>query len=154
MFHRESDDVSILVYVDDLLVDGDDACVRQFLSKLAHDFDCNQPVFLGVGSPIDFIGIIISLSEVPTAGTAIQMSMEPYCNKLLSEMGMGSCTPREVPFRDNIDYSSLALNAEEASKYRSGVGGIGWLARRGVSGFDQAVARLQRIKIRRSIHHI
>ena len=36
---------------------------------------------------------------------------------ILSEMGMGSCTPREVPFRDNIDYSSLALNAEEASKY-------------------------------------
>ena len=65
VFHRASDDLSILVYVDDLLIDGDDACVRQFLTQLAHEFDCNDPVFLGIDSPIDFIGIIISLSDTP-----------------------------------------------------------------------------------------
>ena len=126
VFYRPSDDMSILVYVDDLLVDGDDASVRHFFTQLANEFDCNDPVFLSQGSPIDFIGIIISLSDQPV--TKIQMSMEPYCEKLLSQMGMSSCTPREVPFRDNINYTSLALNEERASKYRSGVGGIGWLA--------------------------
>ena len=43
-------------------------------------------------------------------------------------MGMENCSPREVPFRDNIDFFSPALSAEEASKYRSSVGGLGWLA--------------------------
>ena len=62
IFHRPSDDLTILVYVDDLLCDGDDACVKQFLIDLATGFDCNDPVFLTLGSPIDFIGIIISLT--------------------------------------------------------------------------------------------
>ena len=126
VFHRTSDDLTVLVYVDDLLVDGDDGCVQQFLAQLAKEFDCNDPVFLGVDSPIDFIGIIISLGASPVTKsgaspvTSIQMSMEPYCNKLLSEMGMDNCSPREVPFRDNIDYNSSPLSAEESSKYRSG----------------------------------
>ena len=92
VFYRASDDTTILVCVDDLLIDGDDACVKQFLVDLNNKFECNQPVFLTQENPIDFIGIIISLTP-----SKIQLSMEPYCNKFLKDMGMSDCNPRGTP---------------------------------------------------------
>ena len=69
--------------------------------------------------------LTLSASSSPLVATVtnnlIQMSMEPRCEKLLSQMGTSPCTPREVPFRDNINYTSLALDGERASKCRSGV---------------------------------
>ena len=123
VFYRASDDTTILVYVDDLLIDGDDASVKQFLLDLKNKFECNQPVFLTQENPIDFIGIIISLTA-----TKIQLSMEPYCNKFLNDMGMADCNPRGTPFQGvDIDKDSLALDIDQSKYYRSGCGGLGWL---------------------------
>ena len=112
----------MLLYVDDLLVDGDDASVHEFLDLLSGRFKCNNPIFLTAETPIDFIGIMIHLSE-----NKIELSMEPYCKKLLSEMGMENCTPRGTNFSHDIDTTSPLLSQENSRIYRSGVGGIGWL---------------------------
>ena len=125
IFYRESDGLTVLVYVDDLLVDGDDACVKAFLKTLQdpeHGFECNEPIFLTTETPIDFIGILISLR-----GDVITLDMETYIDKLLDSMGMSHCTPRATPFANEINDESRALNPTEAKIYRSGVGGIGWL---------------------------
>lgn len=122
VFYRESDDLTLLVYVDDILIDGDDAAVRAFLPALMNEFDCNNPVFLTLDTPIDFIGMIIELFT-----DRIEVTMEPYCDKLLKSMSMEDCTPRGVPFKYDLDYESELLDDKLASLYRTGVGGIGWL---------------------------
>ena len=49
------------------------AGVLQFLSDLRDRFDINEPQFLGVGAPIDFLGMIVA-----TDGLSLFLSMEPY----------------------------------------------------------------------------
>jgi hypothetical protein len=122
VFHRSSDDVTIICYVDDLLISSDHKDIEEFLARLRTRFECNEPVFLSVVQPIDFIGIIITLTA-----DSISMSMDEYCTKFLANMDMSVCKPRGTPFDGNIDSSTPLVDSSNASHYRSGVGGIGWL---------------------------
>ena len=122
VFHRHDDDLLVLVYVDDLLLDGDEAVIRTFLDVLQRRFKINEPAFLTPSSSLDFIGILISLTD-----TTITLSMEAYCSKLLSTMEMDQCRPVGTPIINPVNESEL-LDSADASKFRSGLGGIGWLA--------------------------
>ena len=113
----------LLLYTDDLIVDGDHQSVMDFLALLQSRFDCNDPSILAADHPIDFIGIIIGLYP-----EGISMSMEPYTTKFLAEMNMSNCTPRSIPINGYIPDDSPELSPAQATLYRSGVGGIGWLA--------------------------
>ena len=121
-YYRAKDDLTVLLYVDDLLVDGDKAAVDQFFTTLAERFQVTAPVFLTAETPIDFLGVIITLDE-----NYVSLTMEDYHNKLLSNMGMTGVKPIGTPITVKIEESE-ALSDANASLYRSGVGGIGWLA--------------------------
>lgn len=121
-FYRAVDDTTVLLYVDDLLVDGDDAVVRDFFKTLSDRFKTTAPVYLSADTPIDYLGIIISLDD-----DSISLSMEAYHHKLLANMDMSSAKPLGTPITDQVAQSE-PLSASEASRYRSGVGGVGWLA--------------------------
>jgi hypothetical protein len=120
-FYHPLEDITLIVYVDDLLADGDEAAVRHFLDQLFKRFECNDAVFLAQETPIDFIGVIITLHE-----DQISLSMPEYHEKLLKNMGMLDCNPLGIPFSDQICSSEL-LDDSAARHYREGVGGIGWL---------------------------
>ena len=122
VFHRTEDDLTLVLYVDDILLDGDHASVTDFLNKLAKRFDINEPVYLSKTQPIDFVGIIISMDE-----NQIHLSMEEYHTKLLDSMGMANCRPLGTPFEGQIT-DTTPLSGEQTTLYRQGIGGIGWLA--------------------------
>ena len=122
VFHRKSDDTLILVYVDDLLIDGDHDSVHEFLRALTSRFACNDPVYLGTNQPIDFIGIDIFLTS-----QGIYASSQQYCCKLLENLGMANVKPRETPISGNIVCDAYVADKELHEWYRSAVGGIGWL---------------------------
>ena len=71
VFYRASDDLTVLVYVDDLLCDGDQASVEEFLTELSQRFDINEPIYLSPSQPIDFIGIIIGIQSCNTPVTCM-----------------------------------------------------------------------------------
>lgn len=123
VFYRAEDDLTVIVYVDDLLIDGDASSVDDFIAELRKTFQCNEPVYLTEQQPIDFIGIIISLDS-----TSIHLSMADYHLKLLARMGMENCNPIGSPISSPIQADSSPLDEEAASKYREGVGSIGWLS--------------------------
>jgi hypothetical protein len=121
-FYRKSDDLTVLLYVDDLIADGDAAVVEAFFNSLSKRFKTTKPVYLSQDTPIDYLGVIISLDD-----DHITLSMEAYHHKLLANMDMTAAKPVGTPITHQICESEL-LSESEASRYRSGVGGIGWLA--------------------------
>ncbi len=122
VYHRSSDGATILVYVDDILYDLDDATEASFLNELRQRFKINEPVVLSADTPLDFIGIEISIDS-----EHIHLGMKTYSLKLLANLGMSEANPRRVPLRGPAE-DQTPLDAEDAKQYRSGVGGIGWLA--------------------------
>ena len=121
-FYREEDDLTVLIYVDDIIADGDEQAIKNFFNKLRSRFNTTDPVYLSIDNTIDFLGIIISRSE-----SQIKLSMESYHEKLLKNMDMSEVKPLGAPLSEQI-LESEELSLEEATRYRSGVGGIGWLA--------------------------
>lgn len=122
VYYRSRDDISILVYVDDVIIDGDEAAVRDFIRDLRDRFEATDPVYLTPETPIDFLGIIISVDH-----GCIRLSMESYHRKLLANMGMSDVKPIGTPLSEPIQESEN-LSSSEATRFRSGLGGVGWLA--------------------------
>lgn len=122
IFYRPSDEMIILVYVDDLLMDGDIDSIHQFLKALLKRFDCNDPVFLAQDQPIDFIGIDIFIHQ-----DCIFASSQQYCCRLLDNLQMANVNPASVPITGDIVEDDLVTDKGLHEWYRSGVGGIGWL---------------------------
>jgi hypothetical protein len=121
-YYRIEDDLTILLYVDDLLLDGTKAAVEHFFQVISQRFEMTAPVYLTSDTPIDFLGVIVSLDE-----NYISLTMEDYHDKLLRNMEATGVRPVGTPIAHKIEDSDL-LSDSGASRYRSGVGGIGWLA--------------------------
>lgn len=133
IFYRSQDNMVILVYVDDLIADGDDASIDEFLTSLKARFEINDPVFLTLEQSIDFIGIDIELQQVCGENhqphhTVVVMSSQAYCDRLLTNLGMQNCSPSEAPITGDINEDVPLEDKKDIEWYRSGVGGIGWLS--------------------------
>ena len=122
VFYRQDDDLLILVYVDDLMIDGDYDSVHEFIRALMARFDCNDPVILAHDQPIDFVGIDIILTP-----KGIYASSQQYCCKLLDNLGMANIKPCDTPISGDINEDVQVTDKELHEWYRSGVGGVGWL---------------------------
>ena len=114
-------DLLIAVYVDDILADGDEADVKDFFEKLADRFECGEPDWLNPETPLDFIGMEVSMDS-----ERIYLSMESYTEKALAVMGMSDCNPRAVPMPGPIT-DMTPLSNDQASLFRTGKGALGWL---------------------------
>ena len=93
IFYKPETDMVVLVYVDDMLLDGYEQDINIFLDEWHKRFETTDAEWLTDDNPIDFCGIIIS----QTAGAAIFLSMEPYILKTLDQYGMLDAKPRHCP---------------------------------------------------------
>jgi len=93
----------LLVYVDDILVTGDDEEEQRLLAQhLANEFEIKT-----LGKLKYFLGI-----EVAHSKKGIFISQQKYITDLLQEIGKAACKPASTPIDPNVKLG----NAEEDIK--------------------------------------
>ena len=113
-------DLVVLVYVDDILADGKEEDIKWFFDKLDKRFDCKDDEWLTAETPLDFLGMQISMDD-----KNIYMSMETYVEKMLNIMGMSDTNPKDTPMTHEItDLSPLPAHLHKL--FMTGVGCVGW----------------------------
>ena len=113
--------VYLLVYVDDIiLVSSSTAAADRLVTQLGSSFALKD-----LGSLHYFLGI-----EVHTKGCGLLLSQKKYASELLHRAGLHKCSPMTTPMA-STDWLSLTdgspLSAEDATRYRSIVGGLQYL---------------------------
>jgi hypothetical protein len=113
--------IFLLVYVDDIVVvSSSSKAVQALLEDLKTDFALKD-----LGELHYFLGI-----EVKRIRDGILLSQEKYATDLLKKAGMATCKPTVTPLSTSEKLSAHvgdALGSEDATKYRSIVGGLQYL---------------------------
>ncbi|KAK1601808.1 hypothetical protein QYE76_048279 [Lolium multiflorum] len=120
---RRSDiTVYLLVYVDDIIVLGSTAvAIPKLISQLRSEFSVKD-----LGILHYFLGIEVSS---PSSGSLL-LRQRKYALELLARAGMLKCTPVTTPMASSERLCSTdgdPLSPEEATQYRSIVGGLQYL---------------------------
>ena len=64
MFYKPGEDTVVLVYVDDMFVDGRKKHMDKFFADFQSRFKTTEVEWLTADEPLDFNGIIISMDDV------------------------------------------------------------------------------------------
>jgi hypothetical protein len=91
--HNEEQIIALIVYVDDMIVIGNDLEERKTLQEhLAREFEMKD-----LGELKYFLGIEVSRSK-----KGIFLSQRKYALDLLNETGMTACSPTSTPMEENL----------------------------------------------------
>ena len=130
MFYKPDTDTVVLVYVDDVAVDGYRVHHDAFYSEFRKRFKTTEIEWLTKETPIDFNGMIISMDDVCTYA-----DMQPYIVKSIDYFNMsGDDYPvSTLPFKQEIldpsdPDSGIALTPIECEEFLAKVGVCNWLA--------------------------
>jgi hypothetical protein len=114
--------VYLLVYVDDIIVlSSTAAAIPRLISQLRSEFSVKD-----LGILHYFLGIEVSS---PSSGTLL-LRQRKYALEILARAGMLKCTPVTTPMASSERLCSTdgdLLSSEEATQYRSMVGGLQYL---------------------------
>jgi len=121
IFYNAEHDLVVLLYVDDILMDGEQEDIDWFDYKLVNRFDCKDREDLTVDNPVDYIGLEMSMDV-----TYIYLAMEEYTIKMLHIMDMADCRPASTPIDKPIE-NNTPLPKHLRRQFMTGVGMSGWL---------------------------
>jgi hypothetical protein len=118
--HNEKQITALIVYVDDMIVTGNDPAEKKRLQQhLAREFEMKD-----LGELKYFLGIEVSRSK-----KGIFLSQRKYALDLLSETGMTACSPASTPMEENLklhgNSNQVPTNKE---RYQRLVGRLMYLA--------------------------
>ncbi|KAK1626563.1 hypothetical protein QYE76_000878 [Lolium multiflorum] len=120
--HTANGSVYLLVYVDDIIVLSSTATtISRLIHQLRSEFSVKD-----LGILHYFLGIEVS---APSSGSLL-LRQRKYAIELLARAGMLKCTPVTTPMASSERLCSVdgdPLSAEEATQYRSIVGGLQYL---------------------------
>ena len=124
IYRHKDRDVVLCVYVDDTFIDvaGNSEDAQWFLTEFMTRFECNDPEFLAVGRPIDFIGIDLHMTD-----EGYYMSMENYVRKTLRVLGMEECPMFDTPIASHV-HDLSQLGDDQVRFFMTACGCIGWMA--------------------------
>ncbi|XP_071676645.1 uncharacterized protein [Lolium perenne] len=121
IFQRSDVTVYLLVYVDDIIVISSSvAAADRLVAGLSTDFSVKD-----LGTLHYFLGL-----EVRRVGSSLTLSQPKYALELLRRAGMLKCNPAPTPMIPTDKLSAAdgtLLAADEATRYRSIVGGLQYL---------------------------
>jgi hypothetical protein len=118
--HNEEQITALIVYVDDMIVIGNDPEERKTLQEhLAREFEMKD-----LGELKYFLGI-----EVSRSNKGIFLSQRKYALDLLNETGMTACSPASTPMEENL---KLCVHSNQVpankERYQRLVGRLMYLA--------------------------
>ena len=114
----------LLLFVDDVLADGEQADVEWIFDLLATRFECKDADYITPDTPQDYLGMNVHMDA-----EYIYLSMATYitnaCKALnIDNKGRSFKTPISQP----IDTESPPLPIQEKKTFLTGLGMLGWLA--------------------------
>ena len=114
--------MTLLLYVDDLLIDGDEDQVQAFLNAINGRFHCKPAEWLSSENPIDHLGMNLMMDE-----NRIYISMASYIDKILDALDAQDIEPQTLPIKEHIT-DDEEVDYSTANWCRSVMGCTGWLA--------------------------
>ena len=110
--------------MDDCLGRGPTAELDKFMTALAKRFKCKPPVRLGIGSPIDHLGMTFFQTW-----KGVYVTMENYVDAMTVKLDLDPSQFRKVrsPISAEIKDDTLC-NKVEATLFMMGTSMLGWLA--------------------------
>ena len=128
MFYKPGEDTVVLVYVDDMFVDGRKKHMDKFFADFQSRFKTTEVEWLTADEPLDFNGIIISMDDV-----CVYMDMQPYITKALQLFGMDGddCAPLRIPMYGEIiknPEAQVKLSIADQANFLTKVGVAHWIA--------------------------
>ena len=121
-----SDDIILMIWVDDILGDGPYETVHEFIILLKKRFQCKDERWLTPGHTLDHVGIIISLNA---DNTLISMSMGYYIDKMVDAAGLQNASSLVSPdssLRGITDFTPLEDHLKPVFATTKGM--VGWLS--------------------------
>ena len=104
----------VLVYVDDILADGPEDSIKWFFDQIADRFECKDDQWLTPETPIDFLGMDISMDA-----NNVYMSMGNYIAKALQGLEALGITNHEVSTPMDEEITDLTPLPKELDKVTS-----------------------------------
>ena len=111
--------------MDDNYLDGEEDEITWTSDTINKRFDCKDLEWVPTdGEPIDYLGMLMSVDSERTF-----LEMYVYINNALEIMEWSHLKPVSRPLGDsiNIDGESPKLDHEQAKRFHTGLGMIGWL---------------------------
>ena len=123
MFYHPRLEVALATYVDDMAVRGQRPNAEKAFEAIQNRFKCKDVHWLGVGSPLDHLGMTFFQDEKAT-----YLSMENYIEAMVTRLEVDVDRGRhDLPMSGPIT-DHTPLSRQEARWYMSATGMIGWLA--------------------------
>jgi hypothetical protein len=124
--------VKLVGWVDDLLVKGTQQATDQFYRDLNKKFECKDPSFLTVDSPLDYVGFTVGLNETEGGYKEVYIEQTTQVQDFLEEF---ECPPAKFAgdpspcFTKSALYSDVTpLSEEESRRYARIVGSLNYFA--------------------------
>ena len=122
VFLHPDRDLTVCLYVDDCLIDGDEDDVKWFLEKISKRFKCKEAEWLEPGAPLDYLGMEVSIDT-----DKIYMCMENYISNMVKMLDLEKARKSNTPITVPVDASTRALTPVEKKRFMSALGCVGWL---------------------------
>ena len=120
-------DLTLVVYVDDILADGLAPDVDWIFNLLDERFDCKDADYLTPTTPLDYVGI-----EVEQTEDRIYIHMDKYIRGCLAALDLSdekrTSTFNKTPITAPIETQEAPLNPGDTHYFLKGLGMLGWLA--------------------------
>ena len=99
VYHHGSMEITMVLFVDDILAYGRKANVEQMFTILDKKFPLREIQWLTPETPIDYVGMIIQQK-----GKHVSINMKPYCESLcnLARKHFGTLRPASIPITEPI----------------------------------------------------
>jgi len=118
VYHRGSDTIYLLLYVDDIvLTASSSALLQQTIQALQREFSMRD-----LGELHHFLGM-----HVRRCGTGLLLSQRQYMLDILERAGMTECKPCSTPVDTNPKLAADGPPVQDASEFRSLAGALQYL---------------------------
>ena len=134
IYHHPERDLVILLYVDDLLLNGKRMDIDWFYEQVSARFRMKPLEVLTPDHGLDYLGMAITYPTCPLPGhgPGVYLSMEEYTNHLVSFMQVDQPGRENMivsyPFNSNIDEDDTPLSPSAKRQFLTGLGMVGWIA--------------------------
>ena len=126
VLYHPARDITLLVYVDDVLADGERTQVDWIYQLMDKRFECKDAEYLTKESPLDYVGIEIEMTD-----ERIYMHMDKYINNCIISLGLESIKVSRIhkrPITHSITTEQEKLTPGDHYYFQRALGMLGWLA--------------------------
>jgi hypothetical protein len=141
----KSGNLTVVVYVDDVLTRGDADATADFHRQFGERFTCTPEEYLSEAHPLDSLGFTVT-QEVADGAVSVFMDQEESVQAFLSEFDLGELQHKQSPMPTKALYDSdpEVLSSGDQAIYRHAVGCLNYFAKSTRYDIGFAVSRLSR----------